>query len=77
MLSVRQHMLLQFADLTWRTRSNKEGAILDTFGCSHTRYCQELDALLDVPAAEMAYPMTVRRLRRLRDARREQRRMPA
>lgn len=37
---------------------------------SSTRYYQVLDVLIDEPAAEAAEPVTVHRLRRLRDERR-------
>lgn len=52
---------------------DKGGAIQARFGISAARYYQLLTRLLDDPAA-MAYdPLTVRRLRRRRDERRNQR----
>lgn len=54
----------------FKTGGGKAGEIRRRFGWSHTRYSQALNALLDRPEAEAADPMLVRRLRRLRSARR-------
>ena len=51
----------------------KETTVHRRFGMTPTRYYQVLNALIDRPEAEAHDPMVVRRLRRLRAARLEQR----
>ncbi|MET8555673.1 DUF3263 domain-containing protein [Streptomyces sp. NPDC004959] len=51
----------------------KERAVRERLGMSPTRYYQLLNALLDDPAAEAHAPVTVHRLRRVREARRAER----
>lgn len=73
-LTDRQRDLLDFErGWTWHYQGSKETAVRDLFGISLTRYLQELNALLDEPAAYVAEPALVKRLRRLRDTRRRQR----
>jgi hypothetical protein len=62
--------MLTFERQWWRSAGAKETAIPDTFGVTPTRYYQVLNALVDRPAALAADPLLVRRLRRLRSARR-------
>lgn len=62
--------VLEFARIPWTYEGARCHAILDRFGCSAAIYSQRLNALLDHPAAFAYDPPTVRRLRRLRDARR-------
>jgi hypothetical protein len=69
-LNVRDHMTLQLEELHWRFAGAKEAAIREQFSESPARYYQRLHSLLEHPAALTAYPMTVRRLQRLRDQRR-------
>ena len=69
-LSRREHAMLTFERQWWRSAGAKETAIRDTFGVTPTRYYQVLNALVDHPAALAADPLLVRRLRRLRSARR-------
>lgn len=57
----------------WKYAGAKESAILVEFGVSATRYYQQLNALIDRPEALAHDPLTVRRLRRLRDGRRRAR----
>ncbi|GAA3512464.1 hypothetical protein GCM10022220_59680 [Actinocatenispora rupis] len=68
-LSGRDRRMLDFERQWWRYAGAKEQAIRDLFGMTATHYYQVLNALLDSPAALAADPVTVRRLRRLRDAR--------
>lgn len=63
--------ILDFERQWWKSAGRKEAAIRDTFGHSPTRHYQVLNGLLDDPAALAHDPMTVRRLRRLRDLRRK------
>lgn len=72
-LTDRDRDILEFERLTWRYPAAKETAILDRFEMSATRYYQVLLDLIDRPAVEAHDPQLVRRLRRLRDARRAKR----
>jgi hypothetical protein len=63
--------ILEFERGWWRAAVPKERAIRDRFGISPARYYQRLNRLIDLPEALAFDPMLVRRLRRLRDARRE------
>ncbi|MEU9555651.1 DUF3263 domain-containing protein [Streptomyces fumanus] len=51
----------------------KERAIREELGLAPVRYYQLLNALLDDPRALAADPVTVNRLRRIREARRAER----
>ena len=68
-LSSQELAILEFERQWWRYPGSKEGAIRELFSMSSPRYYQLLNALLDRPEAELAYPALVRRLRRLRDSR--------
>ena len=57
----------------WSLTAPKERAIRERFGISMTRYHQLLTRILDDPDALAYDPMTVRRLRRVREARRRRR----
>jgi hypothetical protein len=69
-LSRREHDMLAFERQWWRSAGAKETAIRERFGVAPTRYYQVLNALVDRPEALAADPLLVRRLRRLRSARR-------
>ncbi len=68
-LSPREREMLAFERQWWRAAGAKETAIRDRFGLNPTRYYQVLNALVDRPAALVADPLLVRRLRRVRAAR--------
>lgn len=68
-LSAREREMLSFERQWWRAAGAKETAIRDRFGLTPTRYYQVLNALVDRPAALVADPLLVRRLRRVRAAR--------
>jgi hypothetical protein len=68
-LSPQELAILEFERQWWRYPGSKEGAIGELFSMSSPRYYQALNALLDRPEAELAYPTLVRRLRRIRDTR--------
>ena len=72
-LSRREHEMLGFERQWWRRAGAKETAIRELFGTTPTRYYQALNALVDRPEALAADPLLVRRLRRLRTARRRTR----
>jgi hypothetical protein len=65
--------IIDFEREWWRATPSKEAAIRERFGMSPARYYQALNRLLDQPEALSYDPMLVRRLRRLREARRRKR----
>jgi hypothetical protein len=72
-LSARDRALLDFERGWWTEPGPKGPRIRAHLGCSPTRYYERLAALLDEPAAFAYDPLTVMRLRRLRDQRRRAR----
>lgn len=72
-LTRREREILAFERQWWKYAGAKEQAIRDLFDMTATRYYQVLNALLDRPEALAADPMLVKRLRRLRTARTQQR----
>lgn len=73
MLTDTDHAILKFERRHWKYAGAKEAAVLEQLGISYTRYAQMLNALIDRPEAEAVDALLVRRLRRLREARRIQR----
>lgn len=73
MLSDRERDVLDFEALVWKYAGAKEAEIRERFGWSSVQHSQVVQALLERPDALAYAPMTVRRLQRLRDARRMQR----
>ncbi len=72
-LEARSHAILDFERGWWQQEGSKEDAIRSRFRLSSARYYQLLNRLIDSPEALRYDPMLVRRLRRLRTARRRQR----
>nr|WP_244905292.1 DUF3263 domain-containing protein [Streptomyces agglomeratus] len=72
-LSERDRAVLAVERRSWPGPGAKERAVREQLGISPTRYYQLLNALLDDPRAVALDPVTVNRLRRVRDARRERR----
>jgi hypothetical protein len=72
-LSDRDRAVLDLAGRTWQRPGAKERAIRERLGISPTRYYQLLNALLDRPEALAHDPVTVNRLRRMREDRRSRR----
>lgn len=64
---------LQLAAATYRYPARREADALDQLDLTPTRYWALVGRLLERPDVEVAMPTEVRRLRRLRDARRRQR----
>jgi hypothetical protein len=62
--------MLEHAGLRWRRAGISEQVIRERWGVSGTRFWQVVNGLLDRPDALAAQPMTVRRLRALREGRR-------
>ena len=65
-LTPREAEILEFERQWWRLAGAKEQAVSDRFGLTSTRYYQQLNSLIDRPAALRADPMLVKRLQRLR-----------
>ncbi|ARZ68493.1 DUF3263 domain-containing protein [Streptomyces sp. HU2014] len=72
-LSERDRAVLALERRTWPGPGAKERAVRERLGITPTRYYQLLNALLDDERALAHDPVTVNRLRRVRDARRERR----
>jgi hypothetical protein len=72
-LEERSRAILDFERGWWQQTGSKERAIRKRFGLSAARYYQLLNRLIDSPEALRYDQMLVRRLRRLRAARRRQR----
>lgn len=72
-LSERDRAVLAVERQSWAGPGAKERAIRERLGISPTRYYQLLNALLDDRRALEADPVTVNRLRRVREARRGRR----
>lgn len=72
-LGEREREILDFERGWWQETGPKERAIRERFGFSAARYHQILNRLIDRPEAIVYDPMLVRRLRRIREARRRRR----
>jgi len=72
-LDPRLRAVLDLERTWWQLGVPKERAIREQLGLSTTRYHQLLTKTLDLPQALAYDPMLIRRLRRLREARRRKR----
>ncbi|QHY96370.1 hypothetical protein SSPS47_14725 [Streptomyces sp. S4.7] len=72
-LTERDRAVLAVEKRSWPGPGAKERVIRERLGISPTRYYQLLGALIDDPLALVHDPVTVNRLRRIRDARRARR----
>jgi hypothetical protein len=72
-LDERARAVLDFEREAWKLSTTKERAIRERFGFSPARYHQLLHRTIDRPEALAYDPMLVRRLRRVREARRRAR----
>ncbi len=72
-LDPRLRDILDFEGAWWKHPGPKERAVRERFGLSAARYHQLLNRAVDLPEALAYDPMLVRRLRRLREARRRKR----
>lgn len=72
-LTERDLAILSFEQRRWLHAGAKEQSITDEFGMTPTLYYAHLNRLLDNPAAYVAEPMLVKRLRALRQTRRARR----
>lgn len=72
-LSEQDRAVLAIERAVWAGPGAKERAVRERLGITPARYYQLVNALIDDPRALAHDPVTVNRLRRLRDARRERR----
>lgn len=72
-LTERQATILELEESWWKYEGAKATVIHERLGVTATRYYLELNQLLDDAAALQHAPLTVNRLRRLRDQRRRAR----
>ncbi|MEU9284110.1 DUF3263 domain-containing protein [Streptomyces sp. NPDC048275] len=72
-LSAREQGILAMERRGFTGPGAKERAIREQLGLAPVRYYQLLNALLDDPRALVHDPVTVNRLRRVREARRAER----
>ncbi|MFH8289324.1 DUF3263 domain-containing protein [Streptomyces sp. NPDC018059] len=72
-LSERDRAVLALERRDWPGPGAKERAVREELGMVPVRYYQLLNALLDDPRALAHDPITVNRLRRVRQSRREER----
>ncbi|GLE59589.1 hypothetical protein NJBCHELONAE_49020 [Mycobacteroides chelonae] len=61
---------LELERIWWKLPGSKDQAIRERFDLSPTRYYQLLNAMIETPEALAADPITVNRLRRIRNAKR-------
>lgn len=73
MMTVREHMILQLAAVRYRHPAVRDTHALELVGLQPTSFSAAVGRLLERPDVLAAYPTEVRRLLRLRDARRAQR----
>jgi hypothetical protein len=72
-LDTREQAILALERQGWGSPGAKERAIRERLGLAPVRYYQLLNALLDDERALAHDPVTVNRLRRVREARRAER----
>ena len=71
MLSDKDIRILDFEASWWHFPEPKDRAIREYLGMSSTRYYQALRWLVDDEEAATAYPLVIKRLRRMKQERRE------
>ncbi|WP_128381117.1 DUF3263 domain-containing protein [Streptomyces cavernae] len=72
-LAAREKAILAMEQRGWPSAGAKERAIRERLGLAPVRYYQLLNALLDDERALRHDPVTVNRLRRIREERRSER----
>ncbi|MDR1791034.1 MAG: DUF3263 domain-containing protein [Propionibacteriaceae bacterium] len=72
-LSEVDRRILDFEKSWWSLPGSKEAEIAEQFGFSSVRYYQQLNSLIDTEAALAYDPLLVKRLRRLRHSRQQER----
>jgi hypothetical protein len=71
MLSEKDIRILDFEAGWWHFPEPKDRAIRDYLGMSSTRYYQALRRLVDDDEAERRYPLVIKRLRRMKEERKQ------
>lgn len=69
MLTDTRKAMLELEHSWWQYAGAKEAAIREQFDLTPVRYYQQLNTLIDQPAALAYDPITVKRLQRIRDRR--------
>ena len=72
-MGAREASVLEFARLRWRHQGLRDQALLEQLGLTPAQYALELARVLELSEAEAYDAQLVRRLRRLRSARRHAR----
>jgi hypothetical protein len=65
--------VLEFESKWWKYAGTKESSIRELFDLTPARYAELLNSLIDREEALAASPMLIKRLRRMREARLEER----
>jgi hypothetical protein len=73
MLSERDRAILEFESSWWLYPGPKDRSIREYLDMSATRYYQALRRLVEDVEAERAAPLTIRRLKRMRDQAKQRR----
>ena len=71
-LSEREKDILDFEQSWWSLSIPREQAVRDRFQLTETEYVELLELLIATEAALEAEPLLVRRLRRMKDRRRQE-----
>jgi hypothetical protein len=71
MLTAKDIRILDFEASWWHFPEPKDRAIREYVGMSSTRYYQALRRLVDDEAAALEYPLVVKRLRRMKQERKD------
>jgi len=72
-LTAADRTALELAGATYKYAAVRESHAREQLGLGPVEFWQRVNALLDDPAAEAELPLVVRRLRRMRSARRDAR----
>ncbi len=71
-LSQRDRAILDFEQSWWESATPRDQAVREQFQLTESEYAEVLNQLIASEAALLAEPLLIRRLRRLRDRRRQQ-----
>ena len=71
-LSQRDRAILDFEQSWWKSATPRDQAVREQFQLTESEYAEVLNQLIASEAALLAEPLLIRRLRRLRDRRRQQ-----
>ena len=71
-LSQRDRAILDFEQSWWKSATPRDQAVREQFQLTESEYAEVLNQLVASEAALLAEPLLIRRLRRLRDRRRQQ-----